>query len=302
MQVSYNLNEIETINGKPVFTGEGIGLTVPYSEREGQTEQRFIKLKEGVRRDKEGRIYIPPGYEFTPVSIDNLPDKYLNALGLFSIGTKKNCFKALRISKSILALKPVNELVRNIQNNIRNATFPAHKRMLGEEVFNEMWNKILSVHYIEDNQVIYKNLKYNFLLKYPKGWRVIHAIEYDPERNNAAFQIESPPLKDRSGKEVRPSIGVMAEKVSLEMDVTEYSELWEERLKNLRSSISKSTYEKNGIRFIYDGHWEGKEFKGEDIFFVKDGCGYYLNFTTKPSVFEETKGQLQEILKSFTIY
>jgi len=269
---------------------------------EDQTEQRLIKGKEGVWRDKEGRIYISPGYEFTPVSIDNLPDKYLNALGLFSTGTKENCFKALRICKSILALEPVNELLRNIQNNIKNFSMPAQKRILGEKLFNEMWNKILSIKYIEGENVIYKNLRYNFLFKYPKGWRVIFENEHDSERNNAAFQIESLPIKDRFGKEVRSSIAVTAEKISSEIDVTEYSKLWEKRLENLHSFISKSTYEKNGIRLVYEMHWVGKDFKGEDIFFVKDGYGYYLTFATKPSVYEETKGQLQEIMRSFSIY
>ena len=85
-----------------------------------------------VTQDESGNINIPPGYEFTPVSEKNIADKVLAAISLFSTNNESDCYKGLRICKSILKLESSAGVVISHKNNVRLTVLPAAKKSIGE--------------------------------------------------------------------------------------------------------------------------------------------------------------------------
>jgi len=266
------------------------------------TAPAFTAEESGVTQDEKGNIDIPPGYEFTPVSKENLGDKMLAAVSFFSTKMEGDCIKGLRICKSALKLDPSNAFILNNQNNIKNTFLPAAKKNLGEELYNKIWRNIISTKYVKGEKVIYTNSAYKFTFSYSVDWSIVAENENDSERNNAFIQIISPVVLDDAGRKVIPSVGVMVEKISSGMDVEKYYKLWIKRQEDMNITISWSeAYKLIGKRVVFESEQEDKHFKGEMAFFVKNGYGYCLNFTSKPEVYESTKWKFDGMLDDFEI-
>jgi len=262
----------------------------------------FTAEDSGVTQDEQGNIYIPPGYEFTPVSKENLGDKVLAAVSLFSTKSEAGCYKGVRICKGILKLEPSNGFVINNQNNVKGTFLPAVKKNLGEKLYDKMWRNIASIKYVKGEKVIYDNSAYRFTFSYPVDWDVVVEIENNREKNNACIQIISPVVFDDAGGKIRPSVGIIAEKISSGTDIEKYYKLCIKRQEEMNVKIIWSEeYKNTGKRAVFESEQDGKQFKGELAFFVKNGYGYFLNFTSKPEVYESTKWEFDGMLDNFEI-
>ncbi|MDO9513329.1 MAG: hypothetical protein Q7J59_01800 [Elusimicrobiota bacterium] len=279
---------------------DAVTTTSPkHKEQLGKKENIQSSLNK-VWEDEEGNVHYPPNYEYSPISRENYGQKYLAVMMFASSKTGKSYFKAIRIAKNFLSVPFLDEISPNFKNNIRSLFLSQIEKDIGKIKFREMWNAVESIKYVEGENVIYKNLRTNFKIKYPKNWRILNEIEHSRIEGSTLI-IESPAIIGKNNREVFPSVSVSVKRISSKTAVRDFFQFWENVHEKQGCKFSGVVKYKKGLKSVFEAQSGNKSFKGEIVCFVENNFGYYLNLTAKPDVWKQAKKQFDKILDSFDI-
>lgn len=247
--------------------------------------------------DKEGKIYTGgiPHPNRQPATVENLEYYFNQSLLLESNGYIE---EAIKMYYEILCLPKGNQSVVNA----RRAISLRIKRLYNDEGKRDLVIKYFNVKRLgEGNMIQYINKRFNFAFKYPSSWKISKEIIEDKQKNVAFISLVAPAVLDNEGNVVDISLGLLAESMVTKIQPLGYADIWYKKMPNyIRADIK--TLSSGGIKDKFTVNFMGRDYCGEEAFWVKNEVGYYLTFNAGPSLlYELTKDYFYQILDTIEL-
>lgn len=280
-----------------VFIGCVLLVICNFSEAEELNLKKVTDSQDNVYQiDSEGKIYTDgiPHPNRQPVTVENLPYYFNQSMMLEVNGYLE---EAIKMYYEILSLPKVDRTVMNAREGIALRI----KRLYDDNKAKDLILRYFNVKKLSEGDLIqYENKKFHFAFQYPSSWSISKEVVEDKQKSIGFIALVAPALLDNEGKAVDVSIGLLAEDISHlgEIQSKEYADIWYKKISNYtRADSAILNGEKIKNKFTFN--FMGNDYCGEEVFWVKNGIGYYMTFNAGPSsVYELTKNNFYQILNT----
>jgi hypothetical protein len=176
-----------------------------------------------------------------------------------------------------------------------------------EKFFPSPFGRMNVIHILNDPKYSrFKNDDCGFCIEYPiSDWFTRSEGNYGKEGKYSLLLESVPLMKEKYGTRFRPSISVSVDKVSGSNDretaVREYAARFIRKIPLIKEwkVVSSIGEQLNGM---YTGELQGKEYKGDIAFSLKNGNVYVVFFATYRAEYEKTENLFREFYKKFKIF
>jgi hypothetical protein len=147
----------------------------------------------------------------------------------------------------------------------------------------------------------YENQDFRFRLKYPAAYWIVRKDSVGgAENDELSMLLECVPIKtEQYGKTFKPSIGIIAQKIPDDMagkfTVQEFTRMWSAKLPQGIGNVIDVKPDR--IKVFFNRSTADGDFAGEDVFIVRRGYCYYVQFCTYPDEYESTKYLFDDFMK-----